>query len=179
MHTAHRTIFRRIGSAFLLISLGFALSLPRSLPASAAETFITITTPSRTSVTPGQSLTVEVLLKNETTDRCFGIPQFRLYVETAPGMVQDPSNPIFTPAQPEPIILYTSLGPGDSTRATFTLTAARYGSVTFFATVSGESTGANCQPPYFWASATPSRSTAVTVEPALIYLPIVTAQAID
>lgn len=137
--------------------------------------FTTTTTPSRTTVSPGESITVTVRLTNETTDRCFGIPQFRLYVETAPGVGQDPAAPIFTPAQPEPITVYTGVQPGQSTSATFTVTAARRGTVTFFATVSGEGGGPTCGPPYYWIGATPSRSLPVTVTNTVIYLPIATS----
>ncbi|HEX6291358.1 MAG TPA: hypothetical protein VFZ66_19395 [Herpetosiphonaceae bacterium] len=153
-------------------------SKPTAIAAEASGTFISTTTPSRTFVVPGESITVEVRVLNETADRCFGLPQFRLYAETAPGVPQDVGSPIFTPAEPQPVTLYTSIAPGGSASAPFILTAARPGSVTFFATVSGESTSASCQPPYFWSAATPSRSAEVVVATTASYLPIVTGGAL-
>jgi hypothetical protein len=135
--------------------------------------FTTTTSPSHTRASPGESITVTVRLANETTDHCFGMPQFRLYVETAPGVGQDPAAPIFAPANPEPITVYTGVQPGQSTSATFTLTAARSGTVTFYATASGEGGSSTCGPPYYWTGATPSRSLSVSVTGSAIYLPIV------
>ncbi|HEY0604458.1 MAG TPA: hypothetical protein VGD58_16165 [Herpetosiphonaceae bacterium] len=178
MHT-HRGR-RNIALVATLLGLLLAVALPASTPGSitrtarAAGTLNTTTTPSKTNVAIGETITVTVLLKNDTTDRCYGLPQFRLYIQTAPGVNQDTTNPIFTPAQPQPITLYTSVGPGQSTSATFNVTAARAGSVTFFSTVSVEGTGPGCQPPYFWTSANPSRSTAVVVGASRgTYLPVI------
>lgn len=164
-----------------LIGLLATLMLPASTPgsitrsASANGTLNTTTTPSKTNVAIGEAITVTVLLKNDTADRCYGLPQFRLYIQTAPGVNQGTTNPIFTPAQPQPITLYTSIGPSQSTSATFTVTAARAGSVTFYSTVSVEGTGPGCQPPYNWTSANPSRSAPVSAGSSLAatYLPVV------
>lgn len=171
---------RNISLVIILLGLLLAVAAPAPTPASitrtarAEGTLNTTTTPSKTNVMIGETITVTVLLKNDTADRCYGLPQFRLYVQTAPGVNQDTASPIFTPAQPEPITLYNSVGPGQSLSATFTVRAARAGSVTFFSTVSVEGTGPGCQPPFFWTGATPSRSAEVTVETGeLTYLPVV------
>lgn len=171
---------RNIWLVITLLGLLLAAASPVSTPGSitrtarAEGTLNTTTTPSKTNVIIGETITVTVLLKNDTADRCYGLPQFRLYVQTAPGVNQDTTNPIFTPAQPEPITIYNSVGPGQSLSATFTVTAARAGSVTFFSTVSVEGTGPGCQPPFFWTGAAPSRSAEITVEAGqLTYLPMV------
>ena len=178
MHT-HRG-GRKLTFVLTLLGLLATLALPAATPgaltrsAHADGTLNTTTTPSKTNVAIGETITVTVLLKNDTADRCYGLPQFRLYVQTAPGVNQDTTNPIFTPAQPQPITLYTSVGPGQSTSATFTVTAARGGSVTFFSTVSVEGTGPGCQQPYNWTAANPSRSSAVTVSASRgTYLPVI------
>ncbi|HEY0739223.1 MAG TPA: hypothetical protein VGD69_30155 [Herpetosiphonaceae bacterium] len=178
MHTHHGG--RKMTLVVTLLGLLLAVALPASAPASitriarADGTLNTTTTPSKTNVMIGETITVTVLLKNDTTDRCYGLPQFRLYIQTAPGVNQDTTNPIFTPAQPQPITLYNSVGPGQSLSATFTVTAARAGSVTFFSTVSVEGTGPGCQPPYFWTAANPSRSDSVSAAAGLpTYLPVV------
>jgi hypothetical protein len=178
MHLAYRTSLCRIASTALLICLAAvfapAATSPLSArPAMAASTFTTAITTSHTSVVPGQPITVKVQLKNETTDRCFGMLQFRLYVETAPGVWQDINEPIFTPARPDPVTVSTGLQPGQSITVTFALTAARPGTVTFYTTASGEGTGPNCQPPFYWSGATPSRSPAVAVTNTATYLPFV------
>lgn len=176
------SLTRRGGGKISLIValLGLLLALPASTPGSSVRTaradgtLHTTTTPSKTNVMLGETITVTVLLKNDTTDRCYGLPQFRLYIQTAPGENQSTTDPIFTPAQPQPITLYNSVGPGQSLSATFTVTAARAGSITFFSTVSVEGTAPGCQPPYFWTAANPSRSAEVTTAAGLpTYLPTI------
>lgn len=87
-------------------------------------------TPSATQVEVGDVITVEGVINVGINTGILG-----LVVETAPSTKQDENQPIFTPARPEPISL------DGLQRATFTLTAVRPGTVTFYMTASGDRDG--------------------------------------
>jgi hypothetical protein len=89
-----------------------------------AGPYTTVNT-SKTSVAIGDTVVV-------TAYTTAGMPSFSITVkDVATGQAQDPSNPIFTPAQP------ASQVPGGNT-ASWTLTAARAGTVVFVVVANGE-----------------------------------------
>lgn len=93
-------------------------------------------TPSSTQVKVGDVITVEGVILKDGTVSSLGVPQFSLSVQTSPGVIQDQEQPIFEPATP------ASITPGGAqSRATFTLTAVRAGTVTFHMGVNGETAG--------------------------------------
>ena len=69
-----------------------------------------------------------------TNDGCvaLGLPQYRLYIQS------DNPESIFTPDNPEPIVHYLAVGPGQSDFVEFTLTAVIYGQASLTASVSYE-----------------------------------------
>ena len=79
----------------------------------------------------GDVVKVTVTLKNEGCV-ALGLPQYRLYVQS------DGSQPIFTPENPQPIVHYLAVNPGQSDAVEFDLTAAASGQATLTAMVSYE-----------------------------------------
>jgi hypothetical protein len=102
------------------------------------ESFRATAVPSASQVEVGQTLVVTATVYNEGSGVSFGLPQYRLRVETAPGVEQDQAEPLLTPARPDPVTHYLGVGPGGSDSAVFTFQAVRPGTFSFALSVSGE-----------------------------------------
>ncbi|GAB4196067.1 MAG: hypothetical protein OHK0022_13290 [Roseiflexaceae bacterium] len=144
---------RTLGSPFglLLVALlvaaptpAFALTAtpsptPSITPApGVVAAFSAVVEPSTLELEVGQTLTVVATVYNQGSGVSFGLPQFRLRIQDQQGIEQDQTNPIVTPARPDPIVHYLGIGPGQSDSAVFTLQAARPGAVVLNLWVSGE-----------------------------------------
>lgn len=95
------------------------------------DTALLILSTNAENVKVGDSVQVTVTVNNEGCV-ALGLPQYRLYIAS------DGSQPIFTPAAPDPVVHYLGVSPGQSDFAEFTLTAAASGQAKLTATVSYE-----------------------------------------
>ena len=79
----------------------------------------------------GDPLKVTATLSN---DGCvaLGLPQYRLYIQS------EETQPIITPAAPEPVVHYLAVSPGQQDSVEFTLTAGASGQATLTVVVSYE-----------------------------------------
>ena len=137
---------------FVAISLMLFLS-SGAAPIMAQDGLTLNVTTSATQVEVGDTITVTGNLMSDGNPGGLGFERYTLTIETAPGVPQDTALPIFEPAQPEA-----------QESNTFTLTAARPGSVTFGMSVNGETAGTteNGDLVFFFTSVG-GRSGAVTV----------------
>ncbi len=116
----------------------------------------------------GETSEVQVTLHNNSAEASISALRFRLHIE------QDPSAPVFEPADPPLVSQPIVVEPGDSVSATFTLRAVRAGSVTLDVDVIGE-VGTE--------SDTSQYTTSIPAHPVTIvvgrkfYLPLIVAQA--
>lgn len=79
----------------------------------------------------GDTVTVTVTLKNEGCVN-LGLPQYRLRIQP------DGPDPIFSPENPEPVVHYLSVRPGESDSQEFVLTAVASGGATLSGSASFE-----------------------------------------
>lgn len=105
----------------------------------------------------GDAVQVTVTLNNEGCV-ALGLPQYRLYIAS------DGSQPILTPAAPEPVVHYLAVNPGQTDSAEFTLTAAASGQAKLTATVSYE-VHLGYPGPAYWGSAATGEPLVLSVAP--------------
>jgi hypothetical protein len=84
-----------------------------------------------TTLQAGEVLTVTVTLVNQGCGK-LGLPQYRLYVES------DEAQPVFIPSNPDPVVHYLGIAPGQSDAAEFVLRAVGSGQATLSASASFE-----------------------------------------
>lgn len=161
----------RLAICLLLVMLGNAYARIGHTQAP-QQLSLQVTTPS-SEVQVGEKIVVEGLILDDGQPFSLGIPEYRLQVETAPGILQDEDKPIFEPARPEP-----QTPGGLSSGVTFELTAARPGTVTFVISVNGETGDFDEEGnPFFFFVSAGGRSDVVSVasepsEPVTIPEPI-------
>lgn len=95
------------------------------------ETAFAFLSVSTESLKVGDTVTVTVTLKNEGCVG-LGLPQYRLRIQP------DGPDPIFSPQNPEPVVHYLAVGPGESDSQEFVLTAVASGGATLNGSASFE-----------------------------------------
>jgi len=122
---------RRIFCIAICLTLVLVCGSPQLQAQSLGPVSLQVTV-SATQVEVGDTITVEGIITKDGESASLGIPVYSLAIETSPGVLQDESQPIFEPARPgEPLVASQS-------RAIFTLTAVRAGTVTFEMSVTGD-----------------------------------------
>ena len=112
---------------------------------------------SDTTVKTGQPVTVTTILSNQGC-LALGIPQVSLKIESEPGQA------VFDPANPEPVVHYLAVSPGQSDETAFVLHAVSAGQATITASASFEIHEGYPGPAY-WGGASSEKPLVITVLP--------------
>lgn len=110
-----------------------------------------------TTLEVGETITVTVTLRNEGCGR-LGMPQYWLGVKSAK------EESIFDPSQPEPVVHYLAVPPGQSDMAEFVLRAVESGQATLAASTSFE-VHLGYPGPAYWAGSNAKEPLVVIVKP--------------
>jgi len=150
----------------LSLSLGACLSLesteslnPTPTPTLACEmhTASMMLAASVTVLEVGEAITVTVTLSNEGC-ATLGMPQYWL------GVASVEEESIFDPSEPEPVVHYLAVSPGQSDMAEFVLRAVKSGQATLTASASFE-VHLGYPGPAYWAGSNTKEPLIVTVKP--------------
>ncbi len=122
---------------------------------------------SNTVLTVDQTVEVTATTYGDFNPNCPGyMPTIWLFLEVEPNVLQDENDPILEPARPGPAVKYPP---------SWMLQAVRPGIVTLRLDWSGELTGPNCGPPYYWGGGTRRFMDIAVFDPASLrqsYLPL-------
>lgn len=130
---------------------------PADGPACETHTASMALTTSAAAVEVGEPVIIRVTLNNEGCV-ALGLPQYRLLIDS------DQAEPILAPAEPEPVIHYLGVAPGQADSAEFKLSAAAPGQVGLTASASFE-VHIGYPGPAYWGSSSSGEPLILTVNP--------------